>query len=580
MCLREWGMSVGLLAVFSPAVQAADINVADYGVLPGKADNTFALRSALKACSVAGENRLSFPKGEYHFKSDFATERYFFISNNDEGLKRVAFPLTGTENLTVDGQGSQFIFHGFINPFILDGAKNITFQNFSVDFARTFHSEALIIGDPEEGLDVEIREGFPFSVADGMLLFTDGASQSGMKTTVDKDRIYGSKHLLEFSTEKRETAYMAPDFFFEGGKGFAAKSLGGRKVRLLSPKLTGTVGNTMVFGPDTREYPAFVVSDSENTVFQQVTLHHSGGMGILGQRSKNITVDHCRVTPSNGRMLSTSADATHFVNCTGKIQLTHNLFENQKDDATNIHGIYVQLTEKLAGNEALISIKHHQQRGFDFLKPGVDVEWVRGRSMVTYATNTVAAAEWINNEKCRVTFANPLPEKVRAGDALAEIRDYPEILIAHNTIRNNRARGMLLNCRGKTVVENNYFHTPGTAILFEGDSCHWFEQGGVRDCVIRNNTFDNCLFGVWGDAVIGVRAGIFEGKEISRYNRNVLIEKNLFRMFDDVSLLNAYCVDGLVWRENRVEKTQQYPARKEASEPFVIEYCDHIQIDK
>ena len=36
--------------------------------------------------------------------------------------------------------------------------------------------------------------------------------------------------------------------------------------------------------------------------------------------------------------------------------------------------------------------------------------------------------------------------------------------------------GVLLGSRGKIVIENNTFHTPGAAILLEGDARFWFEQ--------------------------------------------------------------------------------------------------------
>lgn len=572
-------LALSLLTTFSQ-LHASEINVADFGVLPDGKDDTAALKKALKACKDTGATRLVFPKGSYDFHPLHAEEKYFYISNNDEGLKRIAFSLDEMENLTIDGQGSEFIFHGFINPFILDHSKNITLTNFSIDMPRTFHSEGIIIGDPEEGLDLEIRDGFPFTLDNGTLLFTDGEKSDEPLTTVTKAAVYGSSHMLEFDTEKRETAYMAPDFYYSGINGYPAVSLGGRKVRILVPMLTGTIGNTMVFGPNHRNHPGFVISDSENTVFENVTIHHAGGMGILGQRSHNVTVNNCNVTPSHGRMLSTTADATHFVNMTGKITLTNNLFENPKDDATNIHGIYVQVREKVAPKVALIQHMHAQQYNFNFMKPGTKVELVRGKSMITYAEATVEAVEVINKELTQVTFTEALPEDLLVGDAIAELREYPEILIAHNTIQKNRARGMLLNCRGKTVVENNYFHSPGTAILFEGDSSFWFEQGGVRDCTIRNNTFDNCMFGVWGTAVIEVRAGILEDHETSRYNKNVLIEGNTFRSYDNGSLLNTYCVDGLIWRNNTVEKTTDYPARNEKFETFVTEYCDNVSIEE
>lgn len=40
-------------------------------------------------------------------------------------------------------------------------------------------------------------------------------------------------------------------------------------------------------------------------------------------------------------MISITADATHYVNCGGYIRMIDCTFENQKDDATNIHGLYM-----------------------------------------------------------------------------------------------------------------------------------------------------------------------------------------------------------------------------------------------
>ena len=555
------------------------VNVADFGVVPDGRDSTRALKEALKECMETGATTLLFPTGRYDFHPEFAEERYLYISNNDEGLKRIVFPLVGFENLTIDGQGSEFVFHGFVSPFLVQESSHITFMGFSVDFNRAFHSEGIILGTSEEGMEIEIPQQFPYEVHNGLLMFTSGQGKNEALTTVTKGTLYGSGHMLEFDTQKRETAYMARDTYFKGTNAYPAKDLGNRKVLLRIPHLAGTPGNTLVFGPNHREHPGFVLTRSSNVHFEAVTIHHAGGMGILGQLTHNISVNNCKVTPSAGRMLSTTADATHFVNCTGYIRLTNNLFENQKDDATNIHGIYAQVVEIPSPDEVVIQLKHRQQHGFDLLHPGVEVEFVTGKSLISYGRATVKKFTRINKEFTHVTFEGDVPGDLVTGDVIATIRDYPEVTIANNIIRNNRARGMLLNCRGKTVVENNYFHTPGASILFEGDAFFWFEQGGVTDCVIRNNVFDNCLFGVWGKAVIDVKAGIHERKEESRYNRNVRIEGNTFRVFGETPLLNAYCVDGLVWRNNVVEKTDAYPARPVESEAFTINYCDNVSID-
>jgi len=130
-------------------------------------------------------------------------------------------------------------------------------------------------------------------------------------------------------------------------------------------------------------------------------------------------------------------------------------------------------------------------------------------------------------------------------------------------------------------VEGNTFHTPGAAILFEGDSRFWFEQAGVRDVVIRDNTFDNCNFGVWGTGCIQVGSGIAdEFKSSSRYNRNIRIENNLFRVFSPLPLLSIYSVDGLTFVGNRLEKTKAYPVPEgKEGKLFMITDSDNVKVE-
>lgn len=553
------------------------VNIKDYGVVPGEQDATPGVLKALEECKKSITAELIFPKGEYHFYPDYGVDKYCFISNNDEGLKRIIFPLYDFQNLTINGQGSSFIFHGFVNPFVIDHSSNIQLRNFSIDCARPFHSEALILANHNEGIDVAIPPLFPYRISNGILLFTDGTEEELRKTTVSKDITYPYTSLLEFDADKRETAFMANDYFLNNTP-LIAQELEKNKVRIFLKGLKGTVGNIMTFGAGTRNYPGFVVSDSKNIQFRNITIHHAGGMGVIGQRSQHIQLDSCIVSPSKGRIISCTADATHFTNCTGKIELSHCLFENQKDDATNIHGIYVKIEKILKPNEVIVGLKHSQQLGFDFLKPGSLIELVKAESLITKGNASIIHTERINKEYTLVKLSHNLPEEINAGDVIGAANKFADVHIHHNIIRNNRARGMLLNCRGKTRVENNYFHTPGAAILFEGDASFWYEQGGVRDCIIRSNIFDNCLFGIWGEAIIDVQAGVLKDKEKSRYNKNIRIEHNTFRVFDDVLLLHALGVDSLIWRNNVIEKSQSYPMLRSRDSLFKIEHSDHISI--
>ena len=556
------------------------INVADFGVNTQTTDCTPGLIKCMQACKDAGTAELVFNKGTYNFYPDFGIDKYCFISNNDEGMKRVIFLLENIKNFTLDGQGSEFIFHGFVNPFAIINSSNVTFKNFSIDFARTFHSEATIIANNSDGIDIDIPENFPYRINNGSLIFTAGNhSEQRQMTTVGKEITYPYGSLLEFDSKKRETAYMVNDYFL-GGTPLVATNLGDRKVRVFLKGLKGTVGNTMVFQAEDRNYPGFAVSDSRDIRFDNITIYHAGGMGIVCQRTHNVSVLSCKVTPSKGRVISATADATHFTNCTGKIELGHSVFQNQMDDATNIHGIYVQIAKKISSTEFIVQLKHSQQLGFDFLKPGTQIEFVQATSLITRGYAKVLDSERLNKNFTRIKLSCGLPSDINLGDAICKFCDSQFVYIHDNYIGKNRARGMLLNCSGKTIVENNTFHSPGAAILFEGDARYWFEQGGVKDCTIQNNLFDNCLYGVWGKAIIDVGAGIIENLDVSRYNKNIKVLNNTFRTFDDALLLQAYCMDGLVWKGNKIEKNKEYPASKTNKSLFKVENCDNIKIEQ
>lgn len=517
-----------------------------------------------------------FPAGRYDFWPDRAAEKYVYASNNDSALKRIAFLLDNLNAIEIDGQGSTFIFHGEIDPFVLEHSHNVTLRNLSIDWKRPFTNEALITAVHDGGIDLEISPQFPYRVNKGLLFFLGENGQSCGRRNRDACPV---GDLLEFNTEKHETAYMVHDFYYSPY--IPASVIGPGRVRIVEPGFKPTAGNTLVFGMTNRDYPAITVSDSTSIKLQDVTIHHCGGMGFIAQRSRDIELDGVKVTPSNGRVVSLPADATHFVNCSGHIIMRNCLFENQLDDATNIHGLYAQITSRVSSNEIEVRLVNPQQRGIDFISSEEKIEFVHSDSLVTYGEAEVKTVSRLNDEYTRVVFDTPLPEGLRDGDAIAVTASYPDVLIRDCIIRSNRARGLLLGSRGKIVIENNTFHTPGSAILMEGDARYWFEQAGVRDLLIQKNTFENCNFGVWGKAIIAVGSGIqSSARSISRYNRNIVIEDNLFRMFDQGPIVLAYSVDGMTIRNNRIERTAAYPARSETGSQFDVTNSDHVSIEE
>ena len=56
---------------------------------------------------------LRFPAGRYNFHEAGSTVREYYISNHDQdNPKKVGIALEDMKNLTIDGQGSEFVFYG------------------------------------------------------------------------------------------------------------------------------------------------------------------------------------------------------------------------------------------------------------------------------------------------------------------------------------------------------------------------------------------------------------------------------------------------------------------------------------
>ncbi|MBK1825670.1 right-handed parallel beta-helix repeat-containing protein [Haloferula rosea] len=573
--------------VANPAVarEAGVIDVRELGAKPDGSDTTPSVRAALEAVRKGEGSKITFGPGRYDFYPDRAFEEYLFVSNNDEGLKRIAFPLKEMDGLEIDGGGATFVFHGYTVPFLISGSSQVKLRNFSVDFSRPFHSEGKVLAITPQHVDLEFTEHYPFEIRNGVLVFTNGKKAKTKATTVTSGEVvypYGS--LLAFDPIKQETAFMAKDRY-QVGAGIAAHPIGPNRIRLRIPNISARVGEILVFSPKNRDVPGVIVTDSSGVRLTDITLHHCGGMGVIAQRSADLFYTRLKVTPPSGghRIISTTADATHFVNCRGRIEMVDCLFEQQKDDPTNVHGLYAKITHIFAPNRFEVSMIHPQQAGVDFIGAGTRLELNDGPSLTEEGFANVKSVERLNKHRTIVEIEGTLPESVTVGDSVADAdANTAEVLIRNCVMRGNRARGLLLGSRGKIVIEGNTFHTPGAAILFEGDSRFWFEQAGVRDVVIRGNTFDNCNYGVWGTGTIQVGSGIAEEfRSTSRYNRNIRIENNLFRSFGRVPLLSLYSVDGLTFTGNRLEKTTDYPLPDgQESKLFDVTDSDDVKIEE
>ena len=565
-------LTLTLVLLASCSHQGGTVYLSDYLTAEAQADAMPAIRAALDECRRTHAAELVLPEGEFNIRPEASYERYQCISNNDESLKHIAFDLGGMSHFAVRGQNTTLLFTGFISPFSLQDCADITISGLSIDYTHTFHSEGLIRGTGEGYLDVEFPADYRIGLDNGCLYIMDNEWET-----------YPFGNMLEYDPVKDEVAFDANDYWLSR-QTLPAEQIGDRLYRIHKENIKATVGNVMVLGAAARLNPGFFIADSHDILIKDVNLYHCGGMGVIAQMSRNIELNKLVIIPSpgKGRVVSITADATHFVNCSGYIRMIDCTFRNQKDDATNIHGLYMGIDRQTSPRSLQLSWRNGAQQGLQFLRPGMTVEIVRNKTMTQLCRATVKSVEVLNRHITNVTFTADLPEGIEPDMVVAADDAYPDVLISGCTFSGNRARGLLLGSRGKMVLENNYFHIPGAAILFEGDGNYWFEQSGVRDVTIRNNVFENCNFGyrVWGNACISVGSGVPDRTSGECYHRGITIEDKTFRVFDP-RILYLYSVDGLTFRNNRIEMTTDYPYLRGVTERFrVSNDCKNIDIQE
>lgn len=534
-------------------------------------DATPTLRRLLKSCDRDVE--ITLEPAVYHFWPDQAHEQYCFISNNQHGLKRIAWTLADKENVTIRGNGAKLIFHGEIIPFLIERSTNIRIEGLTVDWVRPFYSQGVVRAASEECVEVEIDvEQYPHRVENNRIIFEGEGWESPL-----------TEGVFAFDPSTRAPAFRSGDSLGLGFPKFiTVESAGQGRVRLLErfPKLPRQ-NDRIVFRHYKRCCPGIFINRSQNVTLEHVTLHHAGAMGVIAQFSENLHLSNYSVTPSGDRLFSVAADATHFVNCRGEIRLENCLLENQLDDPLNVHGINARIQEVLGPRTLLLERVHHEQHGVSVGSPGDQVVFSDNANLLTYASNELASIEPVNARYVEVTLVEDLPPRIQPGHVMDNASWTADLVISGCTVRNNRARGFLISTPGKVLVEGNQIAAAGSAIKISGDANYWFESGAVRDVTIRRNTFGDCCYGAppWGRSVISIDPEI-EQEQLGEdcFHRNIRIEDNIFRTFDP-ALLFARSVEGLVFQRNQIVRTNTYPAGNPDEPVIRLEVCRKVDLD-
>ena len=538
-----------------------------YLILPGT-DECQIEKIAMMFLEHPRDTHFIFEPGCYHFYQENTQKRSFAVTNSDQAEQcNIALLMEGMENVLLDGQGAQFIFHGDMTPIAISCCQRIKVKNFSIDFEIPLSAEARILSANKNEIEIFLDHTiFPYAIEDETLIFDRGHGQ--------KAPLFAA---LEFDAQTNKVRAGAGDTFPKV-KAYEVEP----DIVCLKGDFTvlPQLGNILVLRHGKRIHPGAFIQDSEDISIEYVKVHQTCGLGFVFQFCKDILVSHVSFCANyrKGRMvLSGHDDGLHFSNNKGTILVEHCSFHGLMDDSINVHGTAVCILKKTTENTLRCVYRHPQSVGFEkWAMKGDQIAFLNKPNRICEKMATVLEYKLLSPTEFELTFTTPISssEEELLEYVLENLTNTPALICRKNYFGSNRARGLLFTTPKPALIEDNVFESSGSAILIAGDVNEWYESGTCTDVTIRNNKFLNCFTSKYQfcNAVIHIEPGVTSGqKEIVHHG--IRIEDNLFVM-SSKALLYADHTGDITLRGNCI-----FMNEREISPALILSDCENIQAD-
>ena len=571
-------ISVTVAAAICIAVTACSVKTVEVPFDSNVKDYTPVVVEILKS-HPKGNVRICFGKGLYPFYPELGALEFLTLSNNDSGDKRIAFLIKDMRNVTIEGDGSDFMFHGCMVPFAVKGSSNVTIKGVSVDYDYPWTFEGTVLSrDPvSRSFTVKVFPDTKYRI-EGDRLFFGG---------YDWEYPMGESILFDPKTHRPFFDTCAYDPGYWSGE-MGAREIGEGIIEFirLSARDVPPVGSVWDDkGPTglNRRFPAMAVLSSKNINIENVHIYRSGGMGLIAEYSENISMKGFSTAAHEGspRMVTTSADATHFVSCNGKITIENSLFESMLDDAANIHGIYMLVDSVLSSNTLRAHFGHFQQVGDQFADEGDVISFVDKSNLRPVGSGRIRSIDKSDLKAYIIETDFDLggvadPTNI----ALENISRGADVTIRNCTVRYNRARSLLLSTYGDVLVEDCDFASQMSGISVSGDANFWYESGRTKNIVIRNNKFTDLAIGANGpQAILQIDPEIptkTRGNDF-HYHNSVTFTGNIVETFDS-QIIYARSVGTLDISDNKFIDSKSYAPLFPGQPVIDVQFCGDVTI--
>ena len=445
---------------------------------PRAGDNTPALCEALRKLGRSGGGTLRLAPGRYRCCGGNA--------NPDGRTRAPSITLADAHDMTIDGTGATLVGTDIAGLFRFSGVRNLTVRGLTVDWDPLPHTSGRVTAVDAQGHSFDLQPLIPERPQAGRIV----------------------QAVLAYDPSRRRLADSGWELYQTQGECDATPmqaTTGGQvRVFLRRDMAPPAVGSHVIVRHQVYGHDAFVFQGCTNVLMENVTVHAVPGMAVIGWDSRDLTVRHLAVVPSDGGWMSATADAMHFGACRGTVVVEDSTFAGMGDDAINIHGMYGLVTARV--DDRTIAVARARLHPYydkvrtawdtpaagDVLEYGGGAEPLLARGRLTVAESQVDGL----SGRTLVKVEGCLPADVGEGTVLANLSTAPSVRIRRCQVRGNRARGLLLQSRDVVVEDCGFEDVSGAGIQVCADGGDWWECLGARDVRITGCTFRRCNYGV------------------------------------------------------------------------------------
>ena len=465
--------------------------VVEVGTVEGNA--TPAVRAAVER--LRDGDTLRFAKGEYHFFEEGAKDHFLASVGSSTGMKKVVMHLEGKRNVTVDGNGASFVFHGDTFPFVVERCSGVKIGNFTSRVFRLPLVEFVITEKNDEGFLCRFADGSaPYETKDGEIFFDMDEGRTDSREREISVHALRYCHIQYITTPKckRNKDTLASTFYPVAAEDRGGGNVFFRYVKDAHPKNAGKCSYPLneplclLLGCGrSRSVMAFV--DCRDVEIADVAVRSGVAMGIVAEMCENIKIVRYSVRPDEGRHVSLTADAIFLVDTKGNIEIADSEVCWGLDDVMNIHGNYTIL-RKVEGPRAEVGIPRFNYTGYFPYRVGETVEFSRGKGpgkqILGRATVTEFPKPGRDAERAAIVFDRDIPAEWIGCD-VANVSHVPKVWIHDNHFHDfmhNR-----LSAFADVVFERNRLRNGNCAILHDDLTGYWGECGPIHDLIARDN---------------------------------------------------------------------------------------------